>query len=166
MREAPCKVLWYEPFRPNQIWGEDWTILSMEYTWHYLLTITDCFSLYLIAWGLVKTITRLEVQNLLTLAHLSEGIRPASPKPLLGIDQGSPNMVHSTQRMIRNLERILSPSRANRPTDNGRQERWYRTVKQEEIHCYPAYSSVEVASLLSPLYRFLSRRAAPSALWN
>ena len=27
---------------------------------------------------------------------------------------------------------ILSLSRASRPTDNGRQERWYRTVKNEK----------------------------------
>jgi hypothetical protein len=29
--------------------------------------------------------------------------------------------------------------------DNGRQERWYRTVKQEEIYCYPTYPSLEEA---------------------
>jgi transposase len=68
LREAPWKVPWYEPFRPNQIWGEDWTILSIEYRRHYLLTIIDCFSRYIVAWGVVKTVTRLEVQNPLTLA--------------------------------------------------------------------------------------------------
>jgi transposase InsO family protein len=80
-------------------------------------------------------VTRREVQNLVALAYLSEGIKSEGPKPLLR-DLGSPNMVHSTSRLIRDLEIVLSPSRPNRLTDNGRQERWYRTAKQEEIYCY------------------------------
>jgi transposase InsO family protein len=79
-------------------------------------------------------VTRREVQNLVALAYLSEGIKPEGPKPLLR-DLGSPNMVHSTSRLIRDLEIVLSPSRRNRLTDNGRQERWYRTAKQEEMYC-------------------------------
>jgi len=167
LREAPWKVPRYEPFRPNQIWGEDWTILSIEYTRHYLLTIIDCFSRYLVAWGVVKTVTRLEVQDLLTLAYLSEGIRPEDSKPLLRADQGSPNMAHSTQRLIRDLEMVLSPSRAYRPTDNSRQERWYRTVKQEEIYCYPTYPSLEVArSSLARYIHFYHEERPHQALWN
>lgn len=167
LREAPWKVPRYEPFRPNQIWGEDWTILSIEYTRHYLLTIIDYFSRYIVAWGVVKTVTRWEVQNLLTLAYLSEGISPEDPKPLLRADLGSPNMAHSTQRLIKDLEMVLSPSRANRPTDNGRQERWYRTVKQEEIYCYPTYPSLEVArSSLSRYIHFYHEERPHQALWN
>jgi putative transposase len=167
LREAPWKVPRYEPFRPNQIWGEDWTILSIEYTRHYLLTIIDYFSRYIVAWGVVKTVTRLEVQNLLTLAYVSEGIDSGGPKPILRADLGSPNMAHSTRRLIRDLEMVLSPSRAYRPTDNGRQERWYRTVKQEEIYCYPTYPAPDVArSSLARYIHFYHEDRPHQALWN
>ncbi len=46
---------------------------------------------------------------------------------------------HYTRKFIKEIKISLSPARANRPTNNGRQEQWYRTVKQEEIYCYPAY---------------------------
>jgi transposase InsO family protein len=115
----------------------------------------------------VKTVTRREVQNLMTLAYLSEGIKPEDPKPLLRADLGSPNIAHSTRRLIRDLEMVLSPGRANRPTDNGRQERWYRTVKQEEIYCCPTYPTVEIAPWSLGQYIHSDNEERPhQALWN
>jgi putative transposase len=167
LREAPWKVPRYEPFRPNQIWGEDWTLLVIDSLRHYLLTIIDYFSRYIVAWGIVRTVTRLEVQNLLALAYLSEGIKPEDSKPLLRADLGSPNMAHSTKRLIRDLGMVLSPNRPHRPTDNGRQERWYRTAKQEEIYCYPTYPTAEIArlSLGRYIHRYNEQRPH-QALWN
>jgi transposase InsO family protein len=51
LREAPWKTAHYEPFRPNQIWGEDWTGIVIDGLRHYVLTILDLFSRYLVAWG-------------------------------------------------------------------------------------------------------------------
>jgi len=144
-REAPWKTVRYEPFRPNQIWGEDWTILTIAGVRYYLLTIIDYFSRFIVAWGIVKSVSQREVQNLLALASMSEHIDQKSSKPMIRFDQGSPNMAHSTRRLIEDLEMLFSPARAHRPTDNARQERWYRTVKQEEIYCYPTYPTEEIA---------------------
>jgi transposase InsO family protein len=167
LREAPWKVPRYEPFRPNQIWGEDWTLLSIDSIRHYLLTIIDYFSRYIVAWGIVKTVSQLEVQNLLALSCLSEGIKPEDSKPLLRADLGSPNIAHSTRRLIRDLEMVLSLSRPHRPTDNGRQERRYRTVKQEEIYCYPTYPTIEIARLsLGRYIRYHNEQRPHQALWN
>ncbi len=58
LRESPWKKPRYEPFRPNQIWGEDWTQLVIEGLRYYLLTIIDYFSRFIIAWGIVKTVTK------------------------------------------------------------------------------------------------------------
>ena len=144
-REAPWKTVRYEPFRPNQIWGEDWTILTIAGVRYYLLTIIDYFSRFIVAWGIVKSVSQREVQNLLALASMSEHIDQKSSKPMIRFDQGSPNMAHNTRRLIEDLEMLFSPARAHRPTDNARQERWYRTVKQEEIYCYPTYPTEEIA---------------------
>jgi len=48
-------------------------------------------------------------------------------------------MAYSNRQLIKDLKLILSPGRAYRSRNNTRQERWYRTVKQEEIYCYPTY---------------------------
>jgi len=54
-------------------------------------------------------------------------------------------MAYGTRALIKDLEMVFSPGGVNRPTDNARQERFYRTAKQEEIYCYPSYPSVEIA---------------------
>jgi transposase InsO family protein len=167
LREAPWKTPHYEPFRPNQIWGEDWTLLNIAGMRHYLLTIIDCFSRYIIAWGIVPSVTHREVQDLLALAYMSQGMEGQHPKPLLRTDRGSPNLEGGTKRLIRDLSMILSPGRADRPTDNARQERWYRTVKQEEIYLYPTYPSLEIArASLAGYIEFYNERRPHQALWN
>ena len=159
-REAPWKTARYEPFRPNQIWGEDWTILTIAGMRYYLLTIIDYFSRFIVAWGVVKSVTQREVQNLLALAYMSENIDQKVSRPMIRFDRGSPNMAHSTRWLIEELEMLFSPARANRPTDNARQERWYRTVKQEEIYCYPTYPTEQIArhSLEKYIFQYNERR--------
>ena len=167
LREAPWKTPHYEPYQPNQIWGEDWTLLNIAGMRHYLLTIIDNFSRYLVAWGIVPSVTHREVQDLLALAYMNQDIERQDRKPLLRTDRGSPNLERGTKRLIRDLEMILSPGRANRPTDNARQERWYRTVKQEEIYLYPTYPSLEIArASLSGYIDFYNERRPHQALWN
>ena len=115
---------------------------------HYLFTIIDHFSRYVLAWGVViKTLTHREVQDFSTLAYISEGIEQHEQKPILRTDQASSNRAGITRRLIKELEMILSPGRAYRPTDNSRQERWYWTVKQEEIYCYPRIHQWRVLDL-------------------
>lgn len=167
LREAPWKVAHFEPFRSNQIWGEDWTILTIADRRHYLLTLIDYFSRYILAWGVVPTVTQKEVQDLMTLAYLNEGLEHQKHKPILRADLGSPNTARNTRRLIKDLEMLLCLSRVHRPTDNARQERWFRTVKQEEIYCYPAYPSLELArSSLDDYIRFYNEKRPHQALWN
>jgi len=145
LREAPWKTARYEPFRPNQIWGEDWTGLVIGGLRHYVITILDLFSRYVVAWGIVKTVTRREVKNLVALAVMSQGIEDRAQNPILRTDPGSPNMAADVRIFLREIGVGFSPGRRARPTDNARQERFYRTLKQEEIYCNPDYLSLESA---------------------
>lgn len=145
LREAPWKIPRYEPFRPNQIWGEDWTGLVINEKRHYVLTIIDLFSRYVIAWGIVRTVTQKEVKDLVALAVMSEGIDDLAQKPILRTDPGSPNMAADVRVFLREVGIGFSPGRTARPTDNARQERFYRTLKQEEIYCRASYGSVKNA---------------------
>ena len=145
LRDAPWKIAHYEPYRPNQIWGEDWTGFVINGLRHYLLTILDLFSRYVVAWGIVKTVTQKEIKNLVALALMSEAIHGSHPKPVLRTDPGSPNMAADVRIFLRETGVLFSPGRVARPTDNARQERFYRTLKQEEIYCHDGYISIESA---------------------
>lgn len=145
LREAPWKTARYEPFRPNQIWAEDWTGLVIAGLRHYVITILDLFSRYVVAWGIVKTVTQREVKNLVALAVMSQGIEDQAQKPILRTDPGSPNMAADVRIFLKETGVGFSPGRTARPTDNARQERFYRTLKQEEIYCNRDYLSLESA---------------------
>lgn len=145
LREAPWKTAHYEPFRPNQIWGEDWTGIVIDGLRHYVLTILDLFSRYLVAWGIFRTVTQREVKNVVALAVMSQGLEKHDPKPILRTDPGSPNMAADVRIFLREIGVVFSPGRVSRPTDNARQERFYRTLKQEEVYCHDGYVSLESA---------------------
>ena len=127
------------------IWGEDWSILTIAQSRHYLITIIDYFSRFIVAWGIVKTVNQKHIKDIIALAYFSEKIDKKSLKPIIRFDRGSPNMAFSTRRFIKDIGLKISPSRANRPTDNARCERFYRTIKQEEIYYYSEYPSLEIA---------------------
>jgi transposase InsO family protein len=76
-------------------------------------------------------------------------------------------MAHSTWRLIRDLEMVLSSSRRYRPTDNSRREHWYRTAKQEGIYCYPTYPAAEISRLsLGQYIHHYNEEPLHQALWN
>jgi transposase InsO family protein len=145
LREAPWKTAYYEPFRPNQIWGEDWSSIVIDGQRHYILTVLDLFSRYLVAWGIVKTVTKTEIKNLVALAIMSQRIGESDLKPILRTDPGSPNMAADVRIFLREVGVVFSPGRVARPTDNARQERFYRTLKQEEVYCHDGYVSLDSA---------------------
>ena len=89
--------------------------------------------------------TQKEVKNLIALALMSEKIEGPHPRPVLRTDPGSPNMAADVRIFLRETGVLFSPGRVARPTDNARQERFYRTLKQEEIYCHDGYNNMESA---------------------
>ena len=55
-RAAPWKSPRYEVWQRNQMWGSDWTKLSVGGIRWYLLTVIDFFSRWIIAWEVVPTV--------------------------------------------------------------------------------------------------------------
>ena len=76
---------------------------------------------------------------------MSEAIGEHDPKPILRTDPGSPNMAADVRIFLRQIGVVFSPGRVARPTDNARQERFYRTLKQEEVYCQDGYVSLHSA---------------------
>jgi transposase InsO family protein len=71
---------------------------------------------------------------------LAQGILLASErKPELRVDQGSPNTSWVTKEFFEIIGAELSSARVRRPTDNAITERFYATIKQEEIHLVGDY---------------------------
>lgn len=145
-REAPWKQPRYEIRQRNLLWGGDGTKLSIGYVRWSLLTIIDWFSRSLIAVDLVPTVNASHVQTLYRHGLKTQGIRlMAEENPAFRVDRGSPNTSGVTQPFFQDLEAELSFARVRRPTDNAITERFYGSLKQEEIYVVGNYPDARSA---------------------
>jgi len=139
-RSAPWDSPRYEAWQKNLLWGCDWTRLSIAHLRWYLLTVIDFFSRYVVAWDLVPSVNASHVKAIYRAALAAEGIpSSAERKPELRVDRGSPNTSRVTREFFEILGAELSFARVRRPTDNAITERFYGTVKQEEIYLVGNY---------------------------
>ena len=145
-RAAPWKTARYEVWQRNLRWGSDWTKLSVGGIRWYLLTVIDFFSRLLIAYDVVPTVHAGYVKAIYQAGLSSQGISLHSEtKPELRVDRGSPNTSGVTQEFFESLGAELSFARVRRPTDNALTERFYGTVKQEEIYLVGNYPDAQSA---------------------
>jgi transposase InsO family protein len=139
-RAAPWKSPRYEVWQRNLMWGSDWTKLSVGGVRWYLLTVIDFFSRWIIAWEVVPAVNAGNVKAIYQAGLKSQGISVRSEsKPKLRVDRGSPNTSGVTQEFFDTLAADLSFARVRRPTDNALTERFYGSIKQEEIYLVGNY---------------------------
>ena len=106
----------------------------------YLLTVIDWFSRLLIAFDVVPTVNASHVKAVYRQGLRTQGILlSAEQKPELRVDRGSPNTSWVTKEFFQYLEADLSLARVRRPTDNAITERFYGSIKQEEIYLVGNY---------------------------
>ena len=139
-RAAPWKQPRYEVRQRNLMWGCDWTKLLVGGLRWYLLTVIDFFSRLIVSYEVVPTVHAGHVKAIYQAGLKSQGISVYSEtKPELRVDRGSPNTSGITQEFFEALGAELSFARVRRPTDNALSERFYGTVKQEEIYLVGNY---------------------------
>jgi putative transposase len=139
-RPAPWEVPRYEVWQKHLLWGCDWTRLSIAHLRWYLLTVMDFFSRYVVAWELVPSVNAGHVKAVYRAALAAEGIPTSAERnPELRVDRGSPNTARVTREFFESLGAERSFARVHRPTDNAITERFYGTVKQEEIYLVGNY---------------------------
>jgi transposase InsO family protein len=167
-RPAPWKEPRYEVVRRHVMWGCDWTQLRIAGLRWYLLTLIDFFSRLVVAHRLVPSVHAGEVKALYQEGLLSQGIElTALGKPELRVDRGSPNTSWVTKEFFAILGAELSVARVRRPTDNAITERFYGTIKQEEIYLVGSYPDlVSARQELGRYIRHYNTERPHQALWN
>jgi putative transposase len=139
-RAAPWKEPRYEVWQRNLMWGSDWTKLRVGGVRWYLLTVIDFFSRWIIAWEVVPTVHAGTIKAIYQAGLRNQGISiHRESKPKLRVDRGSPNTSGITQEFFEGLQAELSFARVRRPTDNALTERFYGSIKQEEIYVVGNY---------------------------
>jgi putative transposase len=167
-RPAPWDEPFYEVTRANVMWGADWTKLRIGGVRWYLLTMIDFFSRSIIEWRILPTVNAGHIKEL-----YSSGLGGLNLpddwhlKPELRVDRGSPNTAHVTKQFFKDIEAELSFARVHRPTDNARTERFYGTIKQEEIYLAGDYQDEETATKEIQKYmNYYNNERPHQSLWN
>lgn len=164
-RESPWKEPRYEVRARNLVWGTDWTKLKINHETWQLLTLIDFFSRKIIAWDIQPQINSGHIKAIYQEGLDIEEIDDAKPK--LRADQGSPNKSWVTKEFLSHLSAELSLARVRRPTDNAITERFYGTIKQEEIYIvgsYPDYHSA--MQEIGDYVNYYNEERPHQAIWN
>jgi transposase InsO family protein len=116
---------------PNQVWVADITFVRLKHEFVYLAVVLDKFSRRVVGWNLARTLTAR-----LPLGALEMALEGRTPGAGLvhHSDRGAQYAHAEYLRTLRSHGVIPSVSRPGTPYDNGNCERFFRTLKQEQIN--------------------------------
>jgi putative transposase len=145
--------------RANQVWATDISYVPMKRGFVYLIAVIDWFSRRVLSWKLSIT---MDVS--FCLEALDEAIRMYGRPEIFNTDQGSQfTSIDFTGRLKQEGIRISMDGKG-RWCDNVFVERFWRSIKYEEIYLH-AYDSVsEARSRIGQYIQFFNNRRPHSSL--
>lgn len=132
----------FSPIRPNQVWCGDVTYLWTGEQWHYLAVVLDLYGRKVIGFALSDSPDSELTKRALSNAFEGRG-RPQGV--MFHSDQGSHYTSLTFRQLIWKYQIKQSMSRRGNCWDNAPMERFFRSLKTENMP-KKGYSSVEVAS--------------------
>ena len=114
---------------PNQVWAVDITYISIGRSHMYLTAIIDWYSRFIVGWALSDTLETAPV-----LEALKQAIRQYGVPAIINSDQGSQFTSGEYTEYLKSLGIRQSMDGKARWVDNVIIERWFRSLKQEEIY--------------------------------
>ena len=115
--------------RANQVWEIDITYLPMAKGFMYLFAIIDVYTRFIVGWGISNTMTAEWCASITSDAILTHG------KPeIINSDQGSQFTSEVHTKLLTDYEIQISMDGKGRAIDNIFIERFWRTIKYEDIY--------------------------------
>jgi putative transposase len=114
--------------RPNQVWAVDITYIKLPVGMAYLFALIDWYSRFIVGWQLANSMTADH-----GLAALESGLVFGKPD-ICNADQGSQFTGSSWVTALHNLGIKVSHDGIGRCIDNVRIERFWRTIKYEDLY--------------------------------
>jgi len=115
--------------RANKVWSTDITYIKLEKGFVYLAAVIDWHSKKILSWKLSNT-----MDNTLVMSVLKEALS-RYPKPeIFNTDQGSQYTSKEHTGLLKKYDIKISMDGKGRATDNICIERFWRSIKYEEIY--------------------------------
>lgn len=127
---------------PDQAWVADITYIQLPTAFVYLATLLDAYSRYCVGWQLSRSI-----DTQLTLAALEHALLTRSPRSGL-IHHSDQGVQYANDGYIERLamaEAQISMAAVGNPYENAKAERFFRTLKEEEVYLnqYDSFADAE-----------------------
>ena len=145
--------------KPNQVWSSDITYIRLENGYAYLAAIIDWHTKKIIAWKLSNT---MDVS--LTTGVLKEALALYLKPEIFNSDQGSQYTAKEHIEILRQNNISISMDAKGRSIDNIAIERFWRTLKYEDV--YPSsYQTLKEAKIgIAEYIRIYNQERLHSAL--
>lgn len=117
--------------RPNQVWAIDITYIKMGRSHMYLTAIIDWYSRYIVGWELSDTLDTAPI-----LTSVKEAISRYGAPEIINSDQGSQFTSDLYTEYLKNENIRQSMDSKGRWIDNVAIERWFRSLKTENIYIH------------------------------
>lgn len=145
---------------PNHIWGSDITYIRLRTGWLYLVVVLDWYSRYVVSWALDDTMGVPFV-----LDAVGQALRIATPH-IWNTDQGSQfTSPHYTQ-FLEGAGVRISMDGKGRAYDNIFTERFWRSLKYEEVYLHDYGSPREARQGIAHYIQFYNSDRPHQALDN
>ena len=130
---------------PNQVWFIDITYIKMQHSHMYLTAIIDWYSRMIVGWNLSDTLDTGYV-----IQAVKDAVAAHGTPAILNSDQGCQFTSNAYKTLLRELRIRQSMDGKSRWADNVMIERWFRSLKTEEIYLneYPNPRALRKATLL------------------
>lgn len=145
-RVYPYLLRHVTPNRPNHVWGIDITFLRLKHGWMYLVAVIDWYSRYIVSWRLDQTLEMPFMQE-----AVKEALSKAKPV-IMNSDQGSHFTSPKYTEILESAGVHISMDGKGRALDNIITERFWRTLKYEEVYLHeyetPAQARQQIAKFI------------------
>ena len=114
---------------PNQAWSIDITFIKMEHSHMYLTAIIDWYSRMIVGWNLADNL-----DSMYAIQAVRDAVSSHGAPAILNSDQGSQFTSSEYKQCLSDLHIRQSMDGKSRWADNIMIERWFRSLKTEEIY--------------------------------
>jgi putative transposase len=115
--------------RVNQVWSTDITYVPMESGFLYLCAVVDWYSRYILSWEISNTLT-----TDFCLKAVNDALKRGQKPEIFNTDQGSQFTSNDFTKILIDQGILVSMDGKGRALDNIFVERFWRTIKYEDIY--------------------------------
>lgn len=144
--------------RCNQVWSTDITYLRMKNGFLYLTAVIDWYSRYIIAWKLSNSLDGLFCREVLL-----EALKKGMPD-MFNTDQGAQYTSIEFTKILVEAGIQISMDGRGRAIDNVWIERFWRTIKQEEVYIRDYVNGRDAHQSLEKYFYFYNEERLHSSL--